>query len=100
LLLTGEIIDADEAYRIGLVNKVFPSGELLARATETASLIMRNAQVAVRLALRATLGSHEATLRMGLMDEAMLFGECCETDDFREGARAFLEKRTPVFKGR
>jgi enoyl-CoA hydratase len=100
LMLTGEIIDADEAYRIGLVNKVFPSGDLLARAIETARLITRSAQMAVRLALRATLGSHETTLRKGLMNEAMLFGECCETDDFHEGARAFLEKRMPVFKGR
>jgi len=100
LILTGDQIDAQEALRIGLVNKVVPLAELMKTAEAVAQKILSKGQVAVRLALKAVNMTSETTLSDGLALEASLFGVCCGTEDFQEGTRAFLEKRKPVFKNR
>jgi enoyl-CoA hydratase len=100
LLLTGEMIDAQEAQRIGLVNRVVPADRLLAEAETLLKSILANGPLAVRACLEAV----EAGLAMGV-DEALLleaghFGLLSATEDMREGTTAFLEKRKPSFKGR
>jgi enoyl-CoA hydratase len=100
LILTGELIDAAEALRIGLVNRVVPHAELYAAATAMAKTIAAKGRDAVRLSLEAVNAAEELGLANGLRKEAELFGACCATEDFREGTRAFLEKRKPVFQGR
>ncbi len=99
LILTGNQIDAQEAYRIGLVQKVVPLGELLPTAEVFAKTILSKGQIAIRLALKALNAALEMPLSEGLHVEAALFGECCGTEDFKEGTKAVLEKRKPVFKG-
>ncbi|HEX3235294.1 MAG TPA: enoyl-CoA hydratase-related protein [Gemmatimonadales bacterium] len=100
LLLTGEMIDAEEAFRIGLVNRVVPAERLLEEATRLLRTILENGPLAVR----ACLESVDAGLGMGLDDallfEANYFGLLSATQDMREGARAFLEKRKPSFEGK
>ncbi len=99
MILTGVQVDAAEALRIGLVNKVFPPAELMGRALATAQVIVSMGQVAVRAALKAV---HAAGLPLpeGLGIEAEQFGRCCASDDFHEGTSAFLEKRKPAFRNR
>jgi len=99
MLLTGNQITAAEALRIGLVNKVVPQASLPAEAEAIAVAILSKAQIAVRMALKAINISMELPLSEGLKIEATLFGECCGTKDFKEGTRAFLEKRKPKFTG-
>jgi enoyl-CoA hydratase len=99
LILTGDMVDAAEAHRIGLANKTAPAGEALAMAKEMAAKIAGKGQVAVRLSLEALRCVPQMGLREGLATEAALFGLSCGTDDFREGTTAFLEKRKPEFKG-
>ena len=99
-ILTGDMIDANEAFRIGLVNRVFPKEELMAKATEMANKIASKAGNAVRLALKAVNASGEVTSKEGQDYEASLFALCCGTEDFKEGTTAFLEKRKPVFKNK
>jgi enoyl-CoA hydratase len=98
MILTGNPIDAHEALRIGLVNKVVSQQDLLSTAISIARTIASKGQVAIRLALKAVNMTQETTLSDGQRLEASLFGVCCETDDFSEGTLAFLEKRKPVFK--
>jgi enoyl-CoA hydratase len=98
LILTGNQIDAQEALRIGLVNRVVPQLELLSAATSIAQLIASKGQIAIRMALKAVNMTTEATLSDGQQLEASLFGVCCDTADFKEGTTAFLEKRKPTFK--
>jgi enoyl-CoA hydratase len=100
LILTGEMISAEEALRIGLVNRVVEPGELLATAEAIAKKIIANAPLAVKYALEAVERGMEMPQEEGLYLEATLFGLCCATQDMRDGTRAFLEKRSPKFEGR
>ncbi len=100
LCLTGEMISAEEAQRIGLVNHVHEPGELLAAAESLARKIAANAPIAVRLTNEAIVRSADLTLDEGLALEATLFSLCCATEDMREGTRAFLEKRAARFQGK
>jgi enoyl-CoA hydratase len=99
ILLTGEMVSAAEALRIGLANQVVPQGELLAAAEGIARKIIANAPLAVRYVLEAVNRGMEMTQTEGQFLEATLFGLCCATDDMKEGTRAFLEKRAANFKG-
>ncbi|HEY0396532.1 MAG TPA: enoyl-CoA hydratase-related protein [Candidatus Elarobacter sp.] len=100
LCLTGEMIDAPEALRIGLVQKVVPLDGLLAEARRIAELIASKAPLAVAAAKRAIVSGASMTLPDGLALEALLFGQVVMTDDFREGSQAFLDKRKASFAGR
>lgn len=100
MILTGDQIDAQEAHRIGLVNKVVPAGELMTTARSLARTIASKGQIAIRMALKAVNMTQETTLSDGQQLEASLFGVCCGTEDFKEGTRAFLEKRKPAFRNR
>lgn len=99
ILLTGDVIRADEACRIGLVNTVLPSAELLPYAEALAQKIIANAPLATRYCLAAVNQGMEMPLDEGLAYEAALFGLCCSTEDMNEGTHAFLEKRASQFKG-
>jgi enoyl-CoA hydratase len=100
LLLTGRQIPADEAFHIGLVNRVIPAAELAAEARTLAQAIAAKAPVAVRYILEAVAGGLEMSLADAQDYEATLFGLVSTTEDMREGTKAFLEKRKPDFKGR
>ena len=100
LLLSGEMISAQEAHRIGLVNEVTPAVELIPRAEAIAQKIIANAPLAVQYAMEAVNKGMEMTLAEGLYLEAVLFGVACATEDKKEGTTAFLEKRPAQFKGR
>jgi enoyl-CoA hydratase/carnithine racemase len=100
LILTGEIIDAREAWRIGLVNEVTAPADLLPRAEAILGQILANAPLAVRYSLEAVNKGLEIGPATGQLLESALFGVCAATDDKGEGTRAFLEKRAPQFAGR
>ena len=100
LLLTGTPIAADEALRIGLVNRVTPAADLLAEARKLAHQLARQAPVAVRYILDAVRNGATMPLAEACRYEATLFGLVASTDDMREGTAAFLEKRKPEFKGK
>ncbi|HXW55494.1 MAG TPA: enoyl-CoA hydratase-related protein [Candidatus Cybelea sp.] len=100
LILTGEMIGAEEALRMGLVNRVTEPAELLPAAESIARQIIRNAPLAVKYAMEAIEHGMEVPQEEGLFLEATLFGLCCSTEDMREGTRAFLEKRPAKFQGR
>jgi enoyl-CoA hydratase len=100
LILTGEMITAEEALRIGLVNRVVEPTELLPTAEAIAKKIIANAPLAVKYAMEAVEHGMEMSQEEGLFLEATLFGLCCATEDMREGTRAFLEKRPAKFQGR
>jgi enoyl-CoA hydratase len=99
LCLTGEMITAEEAQRIGLVNRLYEPGDLLAAAEAMAKKIIANAPIAVKYTMEAIEHGFEVPLEEGLFLEATLFGLSCATEDMREGTKAFLEKRTAAFKG-
>ena len=99
LILSGEIISAQEAYRIGLVNEVVPPAELVPRAEAILHRILANAPIAIRLSLEAVNKGVETNQDDGLALEASYFGLCAGTEDKKEGTSAFLAKRTPQFKG-
>jgi len=100
LILSGGMISAQEAYRIGLVNEVVPATELIARAEAILKQIFANAPLAVKFALEAVNKGMETSQAGGLSLEASLFGLCAGTEDKKEGTSAFLEKRAPQFQGR
>src|SRR5579862_6346665 len=100
LLLTGEMISAQEAHRIGLVNEVLPADQLISRAEAIAHAIIKNAPLAIQYCLEAVNHGMEMTLPEGLFLEASLFAVCCATEDKKEGTSAFLEKRSAHFTGK
>lgn len=100
LLLTGEIIDAQEALRLGLVNEVLPADRLLPRALELAQSIAAVAPLAVQQCLEAVHHGYDLPLGDALHLEASLFGLLCGTEDKAEGTQAFLAKRKAEWKGR
>jgi len=100
LILTGKIIDAQEAFRIGLVNRVVAQNELMPNSESLAKEIMANAPLALEYAIKAINVGLDKTLGEGLLNEAELFGKCCETEDGKEGTKAFLEKRKANFSGK
>ena len=100
LCLTGEMITAEEAQRIGLVNHVYEPAELLPAAEAMAKKIIEKAPLAIRYCMEAIERGVEMPLEEGLFLEATLFGLCCATDDMREGTKAFLEKRAAQFQGK
>ena len=100
LILSGEMISAQEAYRIGLVNEIVPAADLITRAEAILKRIASNAQIAVKYALEATNRGLETSQSEGLSLEASYFGLCAATEDKAEGTSAFLQKRPPEFKGR
>jgi enoyl-CoA hydratase len=100
LMLTGDRITADEAYRIGLVNKVVPQAELRDAARALLSTILANGPVAVGLAIECTTRGMEMSVDDGLALESNLFGLLAATSDMHEGMKAFLEKRKAEFTGR
>ncbi|HEV2103103.1 MAG TPA: enoyl-CoA hydratase-related protein [Candidatus Acidoferrum sp.] len=100
LCLTGEMITAEEAQRIGLVNHIYEPAELLPAAEAMAKKIIEKAPLAVKYCMEAIERGVEMPQEEGLFLEATLFGLCCATEDMREGTKAFLEKRPAQFKGK
>jgi enoyl-CoA hydratase len=100
LIYTGEMIDAQEAYRIGFVNKVFPAAELIPAVKKLAQQVTSKGAVAIELAKKVIDEGYEGDLTSALALEAKGFALCFGTEDKTEGVNAFLEKRQPHFKGR
>jgi enoyl-CoA hydratase len=100
LIMTGDMIDAGEAFRIGLVNKVYPAAELLPAAQKMASKITSKGPLAISFAKAALRDGLETDLTRACAQEADLFGLCFATADQKEGMQAFLEKRPAQFKGK
>jgi enoyl-CoA hydratase/carnithine racemase len=100
LILSGEMIGAQEAYRIGLVNEIVPAADLMTRAEAILNKIASNAPLAVNFALAAVNSGLQTSQSEGLLLEACYFGLCAATEDKTEGTAAFLAKRAPQFRGR
>jgi enoyl-CoA hydratase len=99
ILLTGNRIDAREAYRIGLVNHVLPARQVMAKAEELAATIVANGPLAVRAIKEAVVKSSGGSLAEGFAIENRLAKEVFSSDDAKEGPHAFMEKRKPNFTG-
>jgi enoyl-CoA hydratase len=99
LTLTGEMIDAEKAERIGLVNAVVPRAELDAKARELMGRIAKNAPVALQMTLESVYNALDTSTGEALRFESSLFGLLASTEDMGEGMAAFLEKRKPKFRG-
>src|SRR5438309_2595586 len=100
LILSGEMISAQEAYRIGLVNEVVPAAELIARSEAILTQILFNAPLAVKYSLDAVNKGLETSQAEGQSLEASYFGLCAGTEDKKEGTQAFLQKRPAQFRAR
>lgn len=100
LMLTGEQVDATEAHRIGLVNRVVPAGQALVAARALAQVIAQWSAPALAAILESTRRGRDVTVAEGLSGEAEAFARICETEDKREGISAFLQKRSPRFQDR
>lgn len=100
ILLTGKAIDAQEAYRIGLVNKVVPQAEVMSAAKEMAQVICQAAPLSVRTAKEAMVRGYSMSLEDGLRLENSLVSYILGTEDFTEGTTAFVEKRKPDYKAK
>ena len=100
LILSGEMISTQEAYRIGLVNEIVPAANLIERAEAILKQIAANAPIAVKFAIEAANKGMETSQSEGMLLEASYFGLCAATEDKKEGTSAFLEKRAPQFQGR
>ena len=99
LILSGGMIGADEAYRIGLVNEVVPAAELINRAEAIMKQFLSNAPLSLKFALEAVNQGLDTSVAEGLTLEASLFGLCAGTEDKKEGTEAFLQKRKAAFRG-
>ncbi|OEF96919.1 enoyl-CoA hydratase [Vulcanibacillus modesticaldus] len=97
-ILTGDQYSADQAFRIGVVNRVVASDRVVDEAKQLAKIISSKGKIAIAKSIEAIYQGIETTLEQGLEIEANLFGEICMTEDKKEGVQAFLEKRTPNFK--
>jgi len=100
MILTGDFVNADEAYRIGLVDEIFSGEELLDKAKEMAKKIASKGPLAVKASKEAINLGLNTDIRTGCEHEATLFGAICGSEDKDEGTGAFLEKRKPAFKGK
>ncbi|MEO6239076.1 MAG: enoyl-CoA hydratase-related protein, partial [Vicinamibacterales bacterium] len=100
LLLTGDPVPAQEALRLGLVNRVVAGAELMAEAKKLAATLAAKAPLAVRYILEAVHQGVEMPFPQAQVFEATLFGLVASSEDMREGTAAFLEKRKPAFKGK
>jgi len=99
MIVTGDMIDAAEAFRIGLANRVVKSESLISECEKIVLTVAKKAPVAVSLAIQAVSHGLELSLEQGVQLEANLFGMCFTTEDAREGTKAFIDKRKPAFKG-
>jgi 2-(1,2-epoxy-1,2-dihydrophenyl)acetyl-CoA isomerase len=100
LLFTGDPIDATEALRLGIVNAVYSAETLMAETWKLAAKIAAGPPVALALTKRALYHNQDVDLRAALEFETFIQGLARETEDYKEGVRAFVEKRAPVFRGR
>lgn len=100
LICSGDPIKAEEAFRMGLVDKLVPTGEALNEAKALANKLLSRGPLAVQAAKKAIYEGLKLSLEEGILLEANLFGELCNTEDQKEGAKAFLAKRKPDFKGK
>ena len=95
--MSGNMVDSQEAYRIGLVNKIVPKSELIAESEKLLQIILAKGPYAVSMIIEAVNEGLDKKLSSALEHEANLFGQTCATDDMHEGTIAFLEKRKPDF---
>lgn len=100
LILTGDIINSTEAEKIGLVNKVLPLSDLMIEVEKLVEKILSKAPIAVSAAVECINSEEELSIDAGLAFESVKFGNVCGTDDFKEGTKAFIEKRTATFVGK
>ncbi len=100
LIFTGRVMEASEAYQLGIGDYLVPDSELMEKAKEIAKSIMKNAPLGVKAAKKCVNQGLNLTLEEGMKLEASYFGDICDSEDQKEGAKAFMEKRKPEFKGK